>query len=220
MDDARVEQVEGSRPRFTAIIYNSPEDIGRKFPSRDQAKVGDLRLAYIGLLQVERGLMEILYVLKGPPEWQLDLAGFGGEEAAILAAAAQMPNVSWHGRVSYQQALQLSAAADVLFATYDPSIANHKYSSPNKIYEAMMLGKPIIVAAGTNMDRIIGEANCGCVVPYGDVPNLEKTLLSLASDPDMVQKLGQNARQAYETRYDWAIMSKRLTQLYERVLAK
>jgi glycosyltransferase involved in cell wall biosynthesis len=120
--------------------------------------------------------------------------------------------------VSYPKALQLSAAADVLFATYDPSIANHKYSSPNKVYEAMMLGKPIIVATGTNMDRIIGEAGCGCIVPYGDVHSLEDALQSLAANPDVMQKLGQNARRAYETTYDWAIMRQRLIQMYARVM--
>lgn len=220
VDDARVEQVVGSKPRLTAIIYNSPEDVSGNLSILQDSKVGELRLAYVGLLQVERGLMEVLSVLKRHPGWTLELAGFGGDEALILAASDQMPNVHWHGRVSYLKALQLSAAADVLFATYDPAIENHRYSSPNKIYEAMMLGKPIIVAAGTNMDRIIADAQCGCVVPYGDIPALENTLQSLEADPELVRKLGQNARRAYETTYDWAIMSKRLTQLYARVLEK
>jgi glycosyltransferase involved in cell wall biosynthesis len=220
VDDARVEQVAGSKPCSLTIIYNTPEDVSEKFSPLNRSTKGSLNLAYIGLLQVERGLIEVLSVLKDHPEWHLDLAGFGGDEAIILAAAAQMPNVHWHGRVSYQQALQLSAAADMLFATYDPAIPNHKYSSPNKLYEAMMLSKPIIVAAGTNMDRIIAKENCGCIVPYGDIQSLEKTLQSLAEDPKLVHRLGLNARHAYETHYDWAIMSTRLTQLYEKVLQK
>lgn len=218
VDDARVEQVAGSKPRLTSIIYNSPEDVSNKFIRLDKSNTGGLRLAYIGLLQVERGLLEVLSVLRNHPEWYLDLAGFGGDEEIILTAATKMPNIHWHGRVSYQQALQLSAEADVLFATYNPEIPNHKYSSPNKIFEAMMFGKPIIVAAGTNMDRMIAEADCGCIVPYGDIPALEKTLQNLATDPELVRKLGVNARKAYETRYHWALMSKRLIQLYEKVL--
>jgi glycosyltransferase involved in cell wall biosynthesis len=194
--------------------------VREKFVRLDKSTTGDLRMAYIGLLQVERGLLQVLTVLRNHPEWHLDLAGFGGDEAIILNASANLPNVNWHGRVSYQQALQLSAAADVLFATYDPAIPNHKYSSPNKIFEAMMLGKPIIVAEGTNMDRMIADADCGYIVPYGDIPSLEKALQSLASNPELVRKLGVNARQAYETRYHWSLMSQRLTQLYDKVLHK
>lgn len=218
VDESRIGQVKGSKPRSTTIIYNSPEDVGGISPAHDVQMKGSMRLAYVGLLQVERGLLEMLAVLKKHPEWQLDLAGFGGDEAVILAAARDMTNVRWHGRVSYPIALQLSAAADVLFATYDPSIENHKYSSPNKIYEAMMLGKPIIVARGTNMDRVVGEANCGCVVPYGDIPSLEDSLLTLADNQGILAELGANARQAYEKRYAWTIMRKRLSDVYERVL--
>jgi glycosyltransferase involved in cell wall biosynthesis len=85
------------------------------------------------------------------------------------------------------------------------------------VFEAMMLGKPVIVAAGTNMDRIIAEADCGSIVPYGDIPSLESTLVTLASDPELVRKLGNNARQAYKTRFAWSIMSQRLASLYEKV---
>jgi glycosyltransferase involved in cell wall biosynthesis len=165
-------------------------------------------------------LLQVLTVLSNHPDWQLDLAGFGGDQEIILTASANLSNIHWHGRVSYEQALQLSSAADVLFATYDPAIPNHKYSSPNKIFEAMMLGKPIIVAAGTNMDRMVANADCGFIVPYGDIPSLEKALASLASNPELVERLGENARQAYETHYHWAMMSQRLTQLYEKVLQK
>jgi glycosyltransferase involved in cell wall biosynthesis len=35
-----------------------------------------------------------------------------------------------------------------------------------------------------------------------------------------VQRLGANARKAYETRYNWGLMSQRLVQLYEKVLEK
>jgi len=220
VDEARVEQVAGSKPRLVSIIYNSPEDVMEKYTRLNAPPNGDLRLAYIGLLQVERGLLQMLTVLRNHPEWHLDLAGFGGDEEIILNASANLPNIHWHGRVSYQQAMQLSADADVLFATYDPVIPNHKYSSPNKVFEAMMFGKPIIVAARTNMDRMITEAECGFIVPYGDLPSLENALQSLASNPELVHKLGVNARRAYETRYHWDLMSQRLTQLYEKVLQK
>ncbi len=216
-DEARIEQIAGSKPRLTAIIYNTPEDVSQNITLPEKSAQGSMRLAYIGLLQVERGLMEVLSVLKSHPEWRLDLAGFGGDEAVILAEADGIPNVHFHGRVSYAQALQLSATADVLFATYNPVIPNHKYSSPNKIFEAMMLGKPVIVAEGTNMDRIVTGAHCGLIVPYGDIPRLEKTLQVLAADPGLVGELGRNARLAYETQYHWSIMSARLTELYEKV---
>jgi glycosyltransferase involved in cell wall biosynthesis len=223
VDDSRREQIRGSKPQRCAVVYNSPQDIQvASGPDRQKVQIADhknssLHIAYIGLLQGERGLFELLAVLRQHPEWSLDLAGFGGDEDRIVELARDMPNVRWHGRIPYQSAIQLSAAADVLIATYDPSIPNHRYSSPNKVFEAMLLGKPIIVAQDTNMDRIIQQSDCGLIVPYGDATALEASLLRLQTDLQLRRRLGENARKAYDTTYSWKIMQDRLLGIYQQV---
>jgi glycosyltransferase involved in cell wall biosynthesis len=219
VDDARREQIGGSKPRRLEVLYNSPEDLKEPAPARIRDRNGaPLSLAYIGLLQVERGLLELLQVVEQHLDWSLDLAGFGGDQEEILAAAAGLPNVRWHGRVPYDRALELSRAADVLFATYDPCIPNHRYSSPNKVFEAMMLGKPIVVARDTNMDRIIEQADCGLVVEYGDVAGLEAALVRLCEDEGLQHRLARNAREAYLTSYSWSRMEEKLHRLYRSLI--
>lgn len=217
VDDARWEQIGDLRPARSAVIYNSPADTNLAQLPLAQTETpasATLTIAYIGLLQAERGLFELLQVLRQQPDWLLHLAGFGGDEQRILSAIAAMPNVRWHGRVPYERALELSRQADVLLATYDPAIPNHRYASPNKVFEAMMLGKPVIVAQNTNVDRVITSGECGLVVPYGDVPALQAALERLQSEPGLRQRLGGNARQVYEQRYSWEIMRQRLLDLY------
>ncbi len=219
VDDARVKQIAGSRPKACISIYNSPEDELSSLPADPVPSDGyHLRIAYIGLLQVERGIFEMLDVLRRHPDWHLDLAGFGGDEERIVQAVNSMPNVAWHGRVPYRRALELSFQADVLFATYDPAIPNHRYSSPNKVFEGMMLGKPVIVARDTNMDAMIQDAGCGIIVQYGEERELEQALERLAGDAALRQRLGQNARRAYEMTYSWQRMRDRLTEFYARIL--
>jgi glycosyltransferase involved in cell wall biosynthesis len=221
VDEARVHQIRGSHPKVCISVYNSPEDVAfqhseEQYPSEE----GTLRIAYIGLLQVERGIFEMIDVLRYHPKWHLDIAGFGGDEKPIVALAKDLSNVTWHGRVSYDRAIALSGQADVLFATYDPTIPNHHYSSPNKIFEAMMLGKPVIVAENTNMDRMIEEANCGIIVKYGDSVTLENALILLANDLGLRKTLGKNARRAYEEVYSWQKMQVRLKDFYCQILQK
>ena len=219
VDDCRRDQISGTRPRNLAVIYNSPEDT-RHFQQRmvhEESLGRHLHLAYIGLLQVERGLFEILDVLSRHPEWSLDLAGFGGDQGAVVERTKGMSNINWHGRVSYDRALQISFESDVLFAIYDPRIPNHRYASPNKIFEAMMLGRPIIVANSTNMDEIITRVNCGFAVEYGNIPELEEALQKLASDSELCTQLGKNGRLAYENTYGWQIMQGRLLNLYRQL---
>lgn len=219
-DDSRVEQIRGTQPKHLTILYNSPEEVppenlGNYVP----AQQGALRVAYVGLLQVERGIFEMLEVFSKHPDWHLDLGGFGGEEEEIKNRIRQLPNVTFHGRLSYAQTLALNWRADVLFATYDPAIPNHRYSSPNKVFEAMMLAKPIITAAGTNADRVALEAGNGVVVQYGSVTDLETACVELANDPLWRQALGRAGRASYENKYSWDRMRQRLRDLYSRIVS-
>lgn len=217
VDDARRMQIAGARPQRLEVIYNSPEVVSMEGHGVEEEQRGGLSLAYVGLLQMERGLLEMFHVLQRHLDWRLELAGFGGDEERIVELVRSMPNVAWHGRVSYERALELSRKADVLFATYDPLIPNHRYSSPNKVFEAMMLGKPVIVARNTNVDQIIETYDCGVVVPYGDEQALEEALMCLAHDVDRRLLLGKNARRAYEEQYGWEQMKKRLQAFYEAI---
>lgn len=214
VDEARRSQVRGARPRRLEVIYNSPEEI----PFPVQPPPGPFRLVYVGQMQVERGLFDVIEVMRRHPEWRLDLAGFGGDEAALLEAARLLPNITWHGRVPYEQALRLSAAADVLFATYDPAVPNHRYASPNKVFEAMLLGKPVVVARGTNVDGIVKQHDCGLVIEYGRLEALDSAFARLAADSGLRRWLGVNGRRAYDNVYGWARMRERLLALYAAVL--
>jgi glycosyltransferase involved in cell wall biosynthesis len=219
-DDSRKEQISGSRPKRIVVVYNTPIDYQNKqhnFVETQEDK--DFTLAYIGLLQVERGIFEILEIMKHHSDWRFLLAGFGGDEKLIMDRASVLDNVTWYGRVSYDQALRISREADILLATYNPSIPNHRYASPNKVFEAMMLGKPIIVANGTNIDRIIEDHEFGFVVDYGDTDGIDRVLTRLAEAPRLKSNLGRNARLAYERHYSWSEMESRLLMLYNDLKA-
>jgi glycosyltransferase involved in cell wall biosynthesis len=112
-DDSRRAQIRGAHPRLIAVIYNSPEDVRDALvPEWGVHPPGsELRLVYVGLLQVERGLFEILEVMRKRPEWSLVMAGFGGDQDRVQELAKELPNVTCLGRVSYDRALRLSAAS-------------------------------------------------------------------------------------------------------------
>ena len=213
-DESRKQQISESTPNKLVVVYNSPVDAA-VIPSRS-LRAG-FRLAYVGLLVEERSLLEVIEIVGRHPEWGFDLAGFGGDETKIVRQASKYPNITWHGRVDYSTALSLMADADLLFAIYDPSVANHRYSSPNKVFEAMLLAKPLLVARDTNMDRIIEENHCGVVVEYGQQGQIERAMEDFASDPNTARQLGANGRLAYEKHFSWEIMKKRILELYSEL---
>lgn len=220
VDDSRRSQLEGTYPKRLEIIYNTPED---QIPTLLE-EPGDsetlLRIAYIGLIQLDRGIQYLISLLSQHPEWQVELAGFGGDEEIILNKENFPANLTWHSRVPYQTAIALSARSDVLLATYDPAIPNNRLASPNKVFEAMMLSKPVVVAEGTGVDNLVRKNKTGIVVPYGDLTKLEEGLAQLAQDRILRKTLGSNGRRLYESSYTWKQMQARLSTLYLDLLHK
>ncbi|QIA26695.1 glycosyltransferase family 4 protein [Thermaerobacter sp. PB12/4term] len=217
-DESRLPQLGKARPRRLEIVYNTPDwdpdDVIRGLPSRR-----GLRVAYIGLLQADRGLLELLEVIGRHPEWVLDLGGFGAEEELIRDAAATLPNVRIQGRVPHIRYMEIYARADVVVVTYDPSLLNHRYSSPNKLFEAMRLGKPVVVAEGTGVDRLVKAWRLGYVVPYGDTIRLEAALEDAAGwTREEGRAFAERVSRVYDQYFSWRMMEQRLLRVYKEML--
>ena len=218
-DERRRVQIEGSKPKQLAVVYNTPKDLQASLPGDTSIMRPNSRLhiVFVGLLQRERGLYELLEVVQRNPHWSLDIAGFGADSEGIEARAREIGGVRFFGRIDYIDSLILYDKADVLIATYDPSIPNHRYASPNKLFEAMMLEKPVIVAAGTGMDEIVEEERCGLVITYGDLDQLEQTLKAFEEHPELRAELGAAGRKAYIRAYGWDQQRKILEDLYHQL---
>ena len=91
------------------------------------------------------------------------------------------------------------------------------FASPNKLFEAMMYEKPILVSKGTTMTDIVEKENCGLAVHCNSVDEIRKAIIRLKDDPDLCRQLGANARRAYEERYNWVIMEQRLLAIYREL---
>jgi len=216
VDDSRVKQIEGAKYNQLVVIYNSPHITLQVDENR---KKTGLTVGYVGLLQKERGIFEMIEVIKDHPEWKMVIGGNGGEEEEVRFMVREISNVKFVGQVPYKETISIYSNSDVMFATYDPSIPNHKYSSANKLFEAMMLGIPIIVARGTGMDEVVRRYDLGFVVEYGNKKQLEDALANIASwDEQKRREFSERARRVYQENFSWDIMEKRLIDLYEKIL--
>lgn len=216
-DESRKKQIRKTRPKELKIIYNTPLDIYQEKQVITKEENEFFRICYIGILQIERGLLEMIDVVSKHPKWVLDIAGYGGDADRILDEIKKHKNIRYHGILDYDTSLRLSEKATVLFAIYDPRVPNHKYACPNKLFEAMMLGKPIIVSDDTTMSKIVKEVKNGIVIPYGDKNALENALITLSENLQLREMLGRNSRKAYKSKYNWRRMEEELISLYRNL---
>jgi glycosyltransferase involved in cell wall biosynthesis len=218
VDKARIKELNGVPNKNIYIIYNSPPDIN--VHTNTNEKKDNLTIFYAGAISEDRSIAEIVQAVMSLDGVELILAGLGDYaliERLSLISNKKPNKIKLLGKIPYKDVLKLSMSSDVLFTFYDPIIRLHRFASSNKLFEAMMCGKPIIVNDCTSMADIVRQENCGLVVPYGDVSAIREAILKLKNDQILREELGRNGRRAYKEKYNWSFMEKRLVDLYERL---
>ena len=222
VDEARLPYLpDGVRAR-AEIVYNSPPDMLARmqlpaFP-RVPSRSRELRVVYSGNLIDGRYILELIEAVSRTHGTEMVIAGFGPKEFVdkVIATASSYENVLYLGKnSSFQESLALVASADAVFSLNDPAIPNNKMMSSNKLFEAMMLGKPVVVIRGTSMEEKVRTLNCGLVVENGSPESLAGALRFLMEEPTLARQMGENGRRAFLRFYDWKFMIERLAKLYQ-----
>ena len=83
---------------------------------------------------------------------------------------------------------------------------------PLKLLDGMAAGRPTVVTPRTEMRAVVERADAG-LVAAGDAPaDIAASLVELLRDPDRARRMGENARRAAETTYDWRVISRQLAR--------
>jgi len=185
----------GTQARTVVIPNAPPVDTfrGMRFSSDEK-----LRVSFAGFISHRRNLEAWCAAAAGDPSIVLDLFGavYEDQTREILARYGLPEPKS----IPLAAATQRILDADVVSIVYDPSIVVNQYTAPNKYFDALMLGKPILCARGLLLEREVEEAGCGISVRYGDPADLARALETLR-DIDHRRAMGNAARRLFERRY-------------------
>lgn len=209
-NEARRKQIRKSQPRHLLVIHNAPDLRNIELP----AVKNQYDYAYCGSLAPVRLLREIFDIYAENQDISMVIAGYGMYETIAKKVNKKFSNFYYKGTLSYPEVLKTEASSKVLSAIYDPSVANHKFAAPNKFYEAMALGKPIIVCKGTGIDVIVEKYKLGIVIPY-DARAFYDAIRKLLKNPALCTQMGNKARNLFLNQYNWEKMEKLLLKTYD-----
>lgn len=189
----RIKQIQFKLRKQPLVLPNIPEiDPSVITEVQDKYKFDNNNptLAYLGGFSDNRFLLEILTLAETEP-FNLLIAGYGNKD--VLAKCDELKNrnnVRYFGRVPMEEGLNMENAADVIYAMYCKTNPNNIYAAPNKFYEALLLGKPIITTKGTIVEKKVVENNIGWAVEE-DIEELRYLVNNLKRED--IEERGKNA---------------------------
>ncbi|NLF33079.1 MAG: glycosyltransferase family 4 protein [Planctomycetes bacterium] len=193
-------------------VLNVPqEDVGAG-GFRPAGSSAELTLNYSGRISEYRGAYLLPEAVRGTP-WRLHVYG-KNPNAAVREHLAAAPQTTVEGPVPLETSLKYLDQADLVSILYDPAMKVVFISSANKMFEAMMLGKPYLCTEGSFPACVARAFDLGWALPYGDVAALRSFLLDLAAHPEKLAQAGRNGRAAYEAHFQWDRQKRNLIDLY------
>lgn len=174
---------------------------GKALRERLQIKEGErLWVAFIGTPRAHKGvdvLIEALTLLKGKDAPGLMLFGFDESDQDAATFAEQARAALGPDRLRIRGVFPMSelpdhvAAADIIVIPSLESPAT-RGQIPAKLFDAMAMGKAVIVSDVNDMAEILGDT--GRSVPASNPPALSHTIQELCDDVEQRHDLGRRAR--------------------------
>lgn len=215
--EERKDQISKAHPRRLEVIHNTPfiEQITHNeltFRSTTER----VKIAYVGILADQRLLSAIGRVLSRRKDVELHIGGFGTLEPLFRELSMKNDNIHFYGRIPYSQTLELESKCDIMTAIYNPSVENCRKAAPNKFYESLMLGKPLIMVKGTGMSNVVEQYDIGELISFSE-NGFEKGLDRLIARKSEWPQMSERMKEIYKNNYSWDEMRKRLIQLYSQL---
>lgn len=218
--EKRKKQIRDSKPHNLTIIHNTPhieiKNINKNCFVINQKK-DSIKIAYVGILQDFRLLIEMTEVIAKNVNYEFHIGGFGKYHDYMQEMSSKYDNIHYYGKLSYEQTLSLENQCDIMVAIYDPSIGNHIYAAPNKFYESLMLGKPLMMVKNTGMSDVVEKNHIGVCIDYS-AESFEMGLQEIVKMKNEWLHMSNKMKKIYRDDYSWNVMEDRLIKLYQKIL--
>lgn len=192
-----------TRPSHACVVENVPDicPTRRSSPRRSTSERRRLiTLGYFGTLDHHRGLEDILGFVEDQPDVQLQIGGRGVLQELIIKVACRCNRVEFVGSYNPGDLGRLTENVDVYCSLYYSSKRLHRFAAPNKYYEHLALGIPILISAKTPYASDVLKESTGWVIEDGR-DALERWYGLVRDDADSFERFAMNASTLWTKRY-------------------
>jgi len=222
--DAIIVATENIRKNF--VKHPRVETI-RNFPFLTSVKKetymndGQVKIVYAGILIEINGITEIVRATEYLEDVNLKLFFCGTFRPRSYAETIRnlrgFKNVEYLGWIDYREIPAFLSRGDVGVLCCHP-VPNSVDSLPNKLFEYMSVGLPVVVSNFPLWKDIVEGNKCGICVDPRNAEEIAQALRHLSMNAELRREMGVNARRAVENTYNWSREENRFINFYKKVV--
>ncbi|MFQ5908604.1 MAG: glycosyltransferase family 4 protein, partial [Thermoplasmata archaeon] len=195
------------------VVMNCAEPV----PTYVPPKAEGFTLTYIGVLHHSRFFPQAVEVLGDMPGLRFVIAGKReASYAEVERLATGYASIEFLGTIPASDVLPRTLEGHAVLCLFDPRHRINQIGSPNKMYEAMATGRPIIVSKGTYSGEFVEEHDFGLAIEYrGNA--LRQAVSELRDDPEGRRAMGQRGLDLAHQEFNWDAQAEKLLAVYENL---
>lgn len=204
--------------------FDPPEPRERRFHDALGLDPATGVVLYHGGLFPDRGIEQLMEAIRDVPSAVLVLMGYGILEPMLRERAA---DPAAEGRIRLlppvppDELLAWVACADVVAMPIQPSTLNHRLTTPNKLFEAMAAGVPVVASDLPGMATIVRATACGLLCDPADPASIATALRTILDAPHEERlAYGRRGLEASHTEYSWERQAAILLAEYGRLTGR
>ncbi len=174
-------------------------------------------VSYLGGISIIRGIVELIKSLALIKTiTKLNLVGEFSDASLELECKAMIGfnKVNEHGFLNREEVANVLSTTKIGVVTFLP-LPNHIDSQPNKMFEYISAGIPIITSNFPLWKDIVEGNNCGITVDPNSPIEIANAIDYLIENEDIAKVMGENGKKAVMEKYNWSIEEKKLIKLYK-----
>lgn len=211
----------GISPEKIIIVPNTP-DIDKLEVFNNECDKDKITLFYAGGLNIHRGLHVVIKGL-GPvinkyPNIRFWIIGSGSYQRSLEALVQESGIehvVQFLGWKNQQEMFRLLNKSDIALIPHLRS-EQTDHSSPNKLYQYLYYGKPIISSDCNSVKRILKEAGGGVFYSSGS-PESFSNALTLLIEKGKTERSIKTGKKLIIDKYNWDKTVTQLLQMYQSI---
>ena len=198
---------------------SAPRDL-RSLPGAEGIVADAPLVLYVGNATAGRGLEQLVAAMARIPGAHLALLGAAGHPELVLREARRRgveERVHVLPRVPTEEVVAYATSATVGVSPVPPTSLSYRYSLPNKLFQYMQAGLPVVASDFPQVREVIEETGAGITVDARNVDALAGAIRTYTEDAERSATDGGRGREAVRRRFNWSAAEALLLAIYRRV---